>query len=105
VPNYRLLYIRPRSTSNWQSNHLREKEQAISELVEQVRVISINGENDALTIDVEFVQNFDYFMKIMKLINDEFLIREYRLTKETALEGSLLFSPDSKRGYHLVADP
>jgi hypothetical protein len=71
-----------------------------------VRIITVNTENDALTIDVEFVQSFDYFMKMMKLINDEFLIREYKVQKETSLEGSLLISTEStKRGYHLCTDP
>jgi hypothetical protein len=55
---------------------LREKEQAVSELIEHVRIITVNSPNDALTIDVDFITNMDYFMKIMKLIDEEFLIRE-----------------------------
>ena len=66
----------------------------MTELVEHVRVVRVNSENDALTIDVDFISNMDYFMKIMKLIDDEFLIREYRIKKETSLEGSLLLSID-----------
>lgn len=69
---------------------MREKEQAVSELIEHVRIITVNSPNDALTIDVDLISNMDYFMKIMKLIDDEFLMREYRVTKETNLEGSLL---------------
>lgn len=73
---------------------MREKEGALSELVEHVRIISVKGLNDALTIDVELIENIDYFMKIMKLVDEEFLIREYKIYKETSLAGSLLFSKE-----------
>jgi hypothetical protein len=76
VPGYKILYIKPRNTSLYQSSNLREKEQAVSELIEHVRIITVNSPNDALTIDVDFITNMDYFMKIMKLIDEEFLIRE-----------------------------
>jgi D-ribose pyranose/furanose isomerase RbsD len=58
---------------------LRERECALSELVEHVRIISVKSPNDALTIDVELISNIDYFMKIMKLVDEEFLIRDYRI--------------------------
>ena len=80
--------------TNIHSSTLREKEGALSELVEHVRIISVRGLNDSLTIDVELIQNIDYFMKIMKLVDEEFLIREYKVTKETSLMGSLLFSKE-----------
>ncbi len=80
--------------TNIHSSTLREKEGALSELVEHVRIISVKSLNDSLTIDVELIQNIDYFMKIMKLVDEEFLIREYKVTKETSLAGSLLFSKE-----------
>lgn len=86
-----MIYIKPKNVrSAYQSSTMREKEQAVSELIEHVRIITVNSPNDALTIDVDLISNMDYFMKIMKLIDDEFLMREYRVTKETNLEGSLL---------------
>jgi hypothetical protein len=33
-------------------------------------------------------------MKMMKLIDDEFLMREYKITKETSISGSILFNKD-----------
>ena len=45
--------------------------------------MTVNSLNDSLTLDVDFIHNNDYFMKIMKLIDDEFLIREWKLNKET----------------------
>lgn len=80
--------------TNIHSSTLREKEGALSELVEHVRIISVRSLNDSLTIDVELIQNIDYFMKIMKLVDEEFLIRDYKITKETSLAGSLLFSKE-----------
>jgi hypothetical protein len=41
-----------------------------------VRIISVKTMSDALTIDVELISNIDYFMKIMKLVDEEFLIRD-----------------------------
>jgi len=100
VSGYKLLYIKPRNTQLYQSSNLREKEQAVSELIEHIRIITVNSQNDALTIDVDFITNMDYFMKIMKLIDEEFLIREYKVNKETQIEGSLLLpTVDSKRPY------
>ena len=61
----------------------REREQAFCELVENVRIVSVCKPNDALTLDVELVQNIDYFKKIMKLVDGDFLKRELKLTKET----------------------
>lgn len=48
--------------------------------------------DDALTFDVDFFSNVDYFIEIMKLVDDEFLQREYKLTKEANLGGSLLYN-------------
>ncbi len=105
VPGYKILYIKPRNTSLYQSSNLREREQAVSELIEHVRIITVNSPNDALTIDVDFITNMDYFMKIMKLIDEEFLIREYKVNKETSVEGSLLLhTVDSKRPYFHIQD-
>jgi hypothetical protein len=33
-------------------------------------------------------------MKMMKLIDDEFLMREYKITKETTVSGSVLFTKE-----------
>jgi hypothetical protein len=53
-----------------------------------------------MTIELDFIDNMDYFMKIMKLIDEEFLIREMKIFKETNLEGSLLLNTvDAKRPY------
>jgi hypothetical protein len=45
----------------------------------------------------------------MKLIDEEFLIREYKINKENAIQGSLLYSKeeDSKQRtfYYHVSDP
>jgi len=37
-------------------------------------------------------------MKIMKLVDEEFLIRDYKVTKETSITGSLLYSKDESEG-------
>lgn len=76
------------------SSTLREKEGALNELVEHVRIISVKQKNDALTIDIDLLSNIDYFMKIMKLVDEEFLMREYKISKETSFSGSLLFTKE-----------
>lgn len=110
--NKNLVYIKQmEKLRNIHSSTLREKEGALGELVEHVRIISVRQPNDAITIDVELISNIDYFMKIMKLVDEEFLIREYKLTKETSVTGSLLFSKEDTEGstksrqYFHVADP
>lgn len=35
-------------------------------------------------------------MKIMKLIDEEFLMREYKLTKQTTVVGSLLYTKEEE---------
>jgi hypothetical protein len=108
---HQLVYIKPKSDKHILSSTLREKECALSELVEHVRIISVKCPNDALTIDVELISNIDYFMKIMKLVDEEFLIRDYRIQKETTITGSLLFTKeeDTKSRpslqYFHVSDP
>ena len=94
VAKYNLVYMKPGHSQYLQSRNLKEKQKASNELVEQVRVITVNSENDALTIDVQSVSNINYFVTLMKYIDDEFLQRESKITRETALEGSLLLSPD-----------
>lgn len=105
----KLVYINPKNQKNIQSKTLREKEQALSELVENVRILSVKSESDALTIDVELLSNIEYFMKIMKLVDEEFLMREYKITKESNILGSLIYSVDEKeavknRSYFHVYD-
>lgn len=36
---------------------------------------------NALTLDVDVYSNVPYFMKMMKMIDQEFLMREYTCTK------------------------
>ncbi len=48
-------------------------------------------------------------MKIMKLVDEEFLMREYKITKESNILGSLIYSVDDKdsvknRSYFHVHD-
>jgi hypothetical protein len=62
-----------------------------------VRIISVKTMSDALTIDVELISNIDYFMKIMKLVDEEFLIRDYKITKEACVTGSLLFTKEDSK--------
>ena len=47
-------------------------------IVENTRIVSINEPNDALTLDVSFLGCFSFFMEIMKLVDTEFLQREYK---------------------------
>ena len=61
-----------------------------------MRAISVQKQNDALTLDVELISNADYFKKIMKLVDDEFMKREYKISKESQLQGSLLFSREEQ---------
>jgi hypothetical protein len=49
-----------------------------------------------LTIDVELLSNIEYFMKIMKLVDEEFLIRDYKINKEANVQGSLIYNLDEK---------
>ena len=49
-------------------------------------------------------------MKIMKLIDEEFLMREYKITKQTYVVGSLLFTKEEEskgrqQPYFHVSDP
>ena len=47
-------------------------------LIENTRIVSINEQNDALTLDVCFISCNSFFTEIMKLIDSEFLQREYK---------------------------
>ena len=49
-------------------------------------------------------------MKIMKLIDEEFLMREYKITKQTYVVGSLLYTKEEEskgrqQPYFHVSDP
>jgi hypothetical protein len=90
-----LIYIKNKNEKlKTVSSTLREKEGALNELVESVRIIAVKQENDALTIDINLLSNTDFFMKIMKLVDEEFLVREYKISKETSISGSLLFTKE-----------
>lgn len=97
-----LVYLKQQHDPPVISSLLREKECALSELVEHVRIISVKSPSDALTIDVELISNIDYFMKIMKLVDEEFLIRDYKITKETSVTGSLLFTKEDSKALKSV---
>ena len=106
-----LIYKKgPSSSNKVYSSTLRESQQALFELVENIRIITVKSTDDAITIDAQLISNIDYFMKIMKLVDEEFLIREYKITKETSLQGSLLFSKEDidnnkNRNFFHVSDP
>ena len=52
--------------------------QAANTMIEAVRVVSINQPNDAITLNVEFFSNSQFFFEMMKLIDDQFMIREHK---------------------------
>lgn len=60
-------------------------------MIEAVRIVSINQPNDALTLNVEFFSNSQFFFEMMKLIDDQFMIREYKQTRTVSnkVQGSL----------------
>jgi len=47
-------------------------------LIEMTRIVSINEHNDAITLDVSFIECNSFFTEIMKLIDSEFLQRDYK---------------------------
>ena len=61
-----------------QSTYMARKKTAGISLVEAVRIVSIFQPNDAITLDMEFFSNSNYFFDIMKLVDENFLIRDYK---------------------------
>ena len=55
-----------------------KRNSAANMLIENTRIVSINEHNDALTIDVSFIESNNFFNEIMKLIDSEFLQRDYK---------------------------
>lgn len=79
--------------------------EAANHTVQSIRVISVKQENDALTIDIDWISNTEYFLKIMKLVDEDFLFREYKLTKESQVAGSLLTQEVSQKNpFYLLQD-
>lgn len=52
VGNYQLLYLKQMYSSNY-SAYMNKRREAANFLIENVRILSINEENDALTLSVE----------------------------------------------------
>jgi hypothetical protein len=52
-------------------------QEAEESIINAVRIVSINEENDAFTLDIEFYRNTRYFLEIMKMAsNSLFLFKE-----------------------------
>ena len=75
VGNYQLLY---QKNNIRHSDYIGKQTNAANMIVENTRIVSINEPNDALTLDVSFLGCFSFFMEIMKLVDTEFLQREYK---------------------------
>ncbi len=60
------------------SDYMSKRNSAANMLIENTRIVSINEHNDALTIDVSFIESNNFFNEIMKLIDSEFLQRDYK---------------------------
>jgi len=70
---------------------MQEKQQYEDMLIEGVRVVSVANENDTLTLDPELFENTEFFMKIMKSVDDRFLMKNKDINKIAfPVEGSLL---------------
>ena len=55
-----------------------KRNHAANLVIENTRIVSIKEHNDALTIDVSFISSYSFFNEIMKLIDPEFLMRDYK---------------------------
>ena len=77
VGNYQLLYQKnnPRKLC---SDYINKQNKAANLVIENTRIVSIKDHNDALTLDVGFISCYSFFNEIMKLIDTEFLQREYK---------------------------
>jgi len=60
------------------SEYIGKKNQAANLIIEHTRIVSIKEPNDALTLDISFISCYSFFLEIMKLIDTEFLQREYK---------------------------
>lgn len=75
VGNYQLLY---QQSNIGRSDYIGKRNQAANLIIEHTRIVSIKEPNDALTLDVSFISCYSFFLEIMKLIDTEFLQREYK---------------------------
>ena len=64
--------------ANHYSGYMNKRREAANVLIENVRILSINEPNDALTLSVDFFSNVEYFNDIIKIIDSDFLSREYK---------------------------
>ena len=77
VGSYQLLYQRG-NPRRLQSNYFGKQNTAANLLIENTRIVSIKEHNDALTLDIGFISCHGFFNEMMKLIDTEFLQREYK---------------------------
>ena len=60
------------------SSYMTKRKQMANYLIENVRILSINELNDALTLNMELFSNVDFFQELVKTIDSDFLSREYK---------------------------
>ena len=65
-----MLLIKPKYEPGLGSSHLRKKSEAEDVLVEAVCVVSVAQENDAITLDTDLIENSEFFMNIMKTVDE-----------------------------------
>lgn len=75
VHPYQLLLVKPKHEAQRFSSVLKSKQEAEDYLIEQTRIVSVMQENDGLTLDIDIIENTDFFMTVMKSVDDEFLMR------------------------------
>jgi hypothetical protein len=68
-------------------------------LIEGVRIVSVQSQNDTLTLEPDLFENTEFFMKIMKSVDDRFLMKNKEINKVPyPVDGSLLIK-SSDNGY------
>jgi hypothetical protein len=73
------------------SKYIKEKQESEDMLIEGVRVVSVQSQFDTLTLDPDLFENTDFFMKIMKSVDDRFLMKNKEMSKiPYPVDGSLL---------------
>lgn len=104
VSGYNLLFVKSHVShgpeGHFYSRNVRRKAEAADFLVKSVRFISVktqeggDGTDDdvnAFTLDSEIFVSMEFFLKMMKEIDNEFLIRDFACSKLVQpIEGSLL---------------
>ena len=92
VHPYQILLVKPKNElSIHASKFMQEKQQSEDMLIEGVRIVSVQSQNDTLTLDPEIFENTEFFMKIMKSVDDRFLMKNKDINKVPyPVDGSLL---------------